>query len=75
METSDMKQIIFSALATVAMLSFISCERHSWEDSAVGAKDGTKRLYPKKEHSHGAEHKKHDDHDKKDGHGQDKAEH
>ena len=47
MKISDMKQIIFSALAILGMCSFISCERHTWEDSSDGAKDGTKRLFPK----------------------------
>ena len=52
----DMKQIIFSALAVAFTFAFISCERHAWEDSAEGAKDGTKNLYPTKEK------KDHDDH-------------
>lgn len=47
-----MKRIIFSALAIIGMFSFISCERHTWEDSSEEAKDGTKRLYPKPEHGH-----------------------
>ena len=51
-----MKQIIFSALAVAFTFAFISCERHAWEDSAEGAKDGTKNLYPTKEK------KDHDDH-------------
>jgi len=51
-----MKRIIFSALAIIGMFSFISCERHTWEDSSEEAKDGTKRLYPKPEH--GADHGK-----------------
>ncbi len=55
MEASAMKQIIYSALAIVGMFAFISCERHTWEDSSKGAKDGTNRLYPKTEHA------KHDD--------------
>ena len=46
---SNMKQIIFSALAVATMFAFISCERHSWEDSEEGAKDGTKNLFPKPE--------------------------
>ena len=49
MQASDMKQIIFSALAIVGMISFISCERHEWEDTEDGK--GTKRLYPQ-EHGH-----------------------
>ena len=49
MQMSDMKQIIFSALAVATMFAFISCERHSWEDSEEGAKDGTKNLFPKPE--------------------------
>lgn len=44
-----MKQIIFSILAIVGALSFISCERHDWEDSADGKKDGTKNLFPKED--------------------------
>lgn len=59
-----MKQIIFSALAIVGMFAFISCERHSWEDSSEGAKDGTKRLYPQKEKGHDA-HAEHAAHDAK----------
>jgi hypothetical protein len=42
-----MKPIIFSVLAVVGVFFFISCERHTWEDSSEGAKDGTKRLFPK----------------------------
>ena len=68
-----MKQIIFSALAIVGMFSFISCERHTWDDSSEGAKDGTKRLYPKPEHGHGshgdAAHGEHADPAKKEAHG------
>ncbi|WP_435893383.1 hypothetical protein [Oceaniferula spumae] len=48
-----MKQIIFSTLAVAGMFAFISCERHSWEDSE-GKKDGTKNLYPNKEKAHGS---------------------
>ena len=66
-----MKQIIYSALAIVGMFAFISCERHTWEDSSEGAKDGTKRLYPKTEHAKHGDHAKHDgdagDHAKGDG--------
>lgn len=65
-----MKQIIFSALAIAGMFSFISCERHEWEDTEDGK--GTKRLYPKQEHGHGG-HGDHDAHGKKDDH--DKAAH
>jgi hypothetical protein len=49
MHLRDMKQFIFSTLAIVSLFAFISCERHSWEDSAEGAKDGTKHLFPKEE--------------------------
>ena len=69
-----MKQIIYSSLAIVGMLTFISCERHTWEDSSEGAKDGTKRLYPKTEHAKHGDHAKHDadhsghDHSKKEEH-------
>ncbi|GEM_PF-818125 len=67
-----MKRIIFSALAIIGMFSFISCERHTWEDSSEEAQDGTKRLYPKPEHGaghgdHGAD--AHADHGKKEAHG------
>ena len=41
-----MKQLIFSILAVGGMFAFISCERHEWEDSGDGKKDGTKNLYP-----------------------------
>lgn len=56
MQLPDMKQFIFSTLAIVGLFAFISCERHEWEDSADGKKDGTKNLYPKEE--------KKSDHDK-----------
>lgn len=59
MQLPDMKQFIFSTLAIVGLFSFISCERHDWENSAEGKKDGTKNLYPKEE--------KKDDHGKSDG--------
>jgi len=57
-----MKQIIYSSLAIAGMFAFISCERHTWEDSSEGAKDGTKRLYPKTEHAKHDDHAKHVDH-------------
>lgn len=44
-----MKHFIFSILVTTGVFSFVSCERHSWEDSAEGVKDGTKNLFPKSE--------------------------
>ena len=44
-----MKHFIFSILVTAGVFSFVSCERHSWEDSSEGAKDGTKNLFPKTE--------------------------
>ncbi|NCF13485.1 MAG: hypothetical protein GWP68_08930, partial [Verrucomicrobiaceae bacterium] len=44
-----MKQFIFSMLVAASVFSFVSCERHSWEDSSEGAKDGTKNLFPKPE--------------------------
>ena len=44
----------FQYTCSRGMFSFISCERHNWEDSAEGHKDGTKNLFPKEE-------KKHDD--------------
>ncbi len=50
MQMSDMKQIIFSSLAVAALFTFVSCERHTWENSEDGKKDGVKNLYPKKEH-------------------------
>jgi len=49
MQMPDMKRIIFSSLAIASLFVFISCERHSWEDSVEGKKDGTKNLYPSKE--------------------------
>lgn len=55
MQMPDMKQIIFSSLAVAALFTFVSCERHSWEDSEDGK--GTKNLYPKKDK------KDHDDHE------------
>lgn len=48
METPDMKKFIFSSLAVIGVFAFISCERHDWEDSAEGKKDGTKNLFPPK---------------------------
>ncbi|MBK1832046.1 hypothetical protein JIN77_15020 [Verrucomicrobiaceae bacterium R5-34] len=50
-----MKQIILSTLAVAGMFAFISCERHSWEDS--DGEKGTKNLYPTK-----TEHGDHGDH-------------
>ena len=68
MHLPAMKQFIFSILATVGMFSFISCERHNWEDSADGKKDGTKNLFPKEEKKHDdAKHA--DDHPSHEGHG------
>ncbi len=65
MQLSVMKYFIFSLLVTAGVFSFVSCERHSWEDSAEGAKDGTKNLFPKSEKKPG-----HTDHDSSDeGHG------
>lgn len=55
-ECADMKQFIFSILSVVAVCGFISCERHEWEDSSEGKKDGTKNLY-----SHGDDKKTSDD--------------
>ena len=63
-----MKKIIFSTLAIASMFSFISCERHTWEDSAEGEKDGTKRLFPKPEAKHEG-HETHGAHEKKAAHG------
>lgn len=57
MEFGVMKNFIFSILALVCIFTFISCERHDWEDSKEGKKDGTKNLYPQ--------------HDKKDHHNKD----
>ncbi|MGB2559391.1 MAG: hypothetical protein ACPIG6_02200 [Akkermansiaceae bacterium] len=48
-----MKHFIFSILVTTGVFSFVSCERHSWEDSAEGVKDGTKNLFPKSEKKEG----------------------
>lgn len=58
MELPDMKRIIFSTFAVAGLFAFISCERHSWEDSE-GKKDGTKNLYPKKEKGHHGDHGSH----------------
>lgn len=49
MHLGVMKQFIFSMLTAVGVFSFVSCERHSWDDSSEGAKDGTKNLFPKTE--------------------------
>ena len=68
MQSSDMKQIIFSSLAIASMFSFISCERHTWEDSSEGAKDGTKNLFPKPEAKHEG-HDAHTDHAAESKHG------
>ncbi|MBT8038488.1 MAG: hypothetical protein KJO21_13205 [Verrucomicrobiae bacterium] len=61
-----MKQFIFSSLAVIGVFAFISCERHDWEDSAEGKKDGTKNLYPQdKKSDHGeaaGDHSGHDGH-------------
>ena len=67
MHLGVMKQFIFSTLAIVSLFAFISCERHSWEDSAEGAKDGTKNLFPKEEKKsehakEGHDHPSDDDH-------------
>ena len=53
-----MKQFIFSTLVTVSVLACISCDRHEWENSAVGVKDGTKNLFHAEE-----PHGDHSDHD------------
>ncbi|MGB2010819.1 MAG: hypothetical protein ACPH5P_08070 [Akkermansiaceae bacterium] len=55
-----MKHFILSILVTTGVFSFVSCERHSWEDSAEGVKDGTKNLFPKSEKKEG--HSGSDDH-------------
>jgi hypothetical protein len=60
-----MKQFIFSMLVAASVFSFVSCERHSWEDSSEGAKDGTKNLFPKPEkkddhEDHDSSHEGHD---------------
>ncbi len=56
MELPDMKKFIFSSLAVIGVFAFISCERHDWEDSAEGKKDGTNNLFPKEEKKdHGKE--------------------
>lgn len=38
-----MRKIIFSSIAVAAIFTFVSCERHSWEDSDEGK--GTKNLF------------------------------
>jgi len=68
-----MKQFIFSTLVTVSVFACISCDRHEWENSAEGVKDGTKNLFHAEEkhdahssddnHSdHGQTEEKHDSH-------------
>ncbi|MCP5535060.1 MAG: hypothetical protein H7A51_02370 [Akkermansiaceae bacterium] len=54
-----MKQFIFSTFAIVGLFAFISCERHDWEDSTEGKKDGTKNLYPKEDKKAGHEQEGH----------------
>ncbi|MDG1357528.1 MAG: hypothetical protein P8P36_04980 [Akkermansiaceae bacterium] len=61
-----MKYFIFSLLVTAGIFSFVSCERHSWEDSSEGAKDGTKNLFPKSEKK--SDHKDHKSSDEEPGH-------
>lgn len=66
-----MKQFIFSILAVVGLCVFISCERHEWDDSREGKKDGTKNLYPQHEKKdHGKKEGDHSGHDQSghDGH-------
>ena len=60
-----MKQFIFSMLVAASVFSFVSCERHSWEDSSEGAKDGTKNLFPKpeKKDDHADHDSSHEGHD------------
>jgi len=48
-----MKHPLFSFFVVASMFSLFSCERHTWEDSSEGAKDGTKRLFPKPEPKQG----------------------
>lgn len=55
-----MKKFTLSTLVTISVLACISCERHKWENSAEGVKDGTKNLFHAEE--------KHDEH-KEDSHG------
>ncbi len=61
-----MKHFIFSIFVTAGVFSLVSCERHSWEDSAEGAKDGTKNLFPKSEKKEGHA----DSHDHHSSHGE-----
>jgi hypothetical protein len=69
MELRDMKKFIFSSLAVIGVFAFISCERHDWEDSAEGKKDGTKNLYPKEaKKAHGKEADAHAQSKEQDGH-------
>lgn len=64
MQLPAMIKFIVSTVATISMLSMISCERHSWEDSSEGAKDGTKNLFPKEQHKGDHDdHATHDDHE------------
>ncbi len=51
-----MKQFIYSILVSVGVLACNSCDRHAWENSAEGVKDGTKNLFHAEdilEHGHG----------------------
>ena len=65
-----MKQFIFSTLVTVGVFACISCERHEWENSEEGVKDGTKNLFQSEKKGHGDAHGA-DSHAKKDSHGDD----
>ena len=42
---SDMKKFIASIFVALSVIACISCERHEWEDSSKGTKDGVKNLF------------------------------
>ena len=44
-QCGGMKNFIFTLLVTVSAFAFISCDRHEWDDSAEGSKDGVKNLF------------------------------
>ncbi|MGJ8676180.1 MAG: hypothetical protein ACSHX0_01550 [Akkermansiaceae bacterium] len=59
-----MKKFISSIIVTVSVIACVSCDRHEWENSAEGTKDGTKNLY----HAE-------DSHGKQDAHGEKESSH
>lgn len=67
-----MKQFIFSVLVTVGVLASTSCDRHEWENSEEGVKDGTKNLFHAEEQGDGHSEKKAGAHDDEVSHGEEK---